>query len=109
MTEDGFIMSDEEEALTEALCLQANEIVALLVEKGRSYGDSWKARGGVGAYIVGIARKTDRLEHQVEPYGYDIFKAIEVTTHAGEPVRETLIDLVGYALLILVATWELPS
>ena len=29
----------------------------------QSYGDSWKRRGGVGAFMM-LARKFDRIEHQ---------------------------------------------
>ena len=41
----------------------------------QSYGDSWKQRGGVGAFMM-LARKWDRIEKQVEGYRYDIFDAM---------------------------------
>ena len=41
----------------------------------KSYGDSWKKRGGVGAFMM-LARKWDRLENQLSKEGYDIFKEI---------------------------------
>ena len=33
-----------------------------------SYGDSWRRRGGVGAFMM-LARKFDRIEHQSESTG----------------------------------------
>ena len=43
----------------------------------QSYGDSWKQRGGVGAFMM-LARKWDRLEKQVEDKHYDIFKSAQL-------------------------------
>jgi len=34
-----------------------------LVEAEKSYGDSWRKRGGVGAFMM-LARKWDRIENQ---------------------------------------------
>ena len=42
----------------------------------KSYGNSWKKRGGVGAFMM-LARKWDRIEQQVRESEYDIFKAIK--------------------------------
>ena len=42
-----------------------------------SYGDSWKRRGGVGAFMM-LARKFDRIEHQAQKHGWDIFEAGEI-------------------------------
>ena len=39
-----------------------------------SYGDSWRRRGGVGAFMM-LARKFDRIEHQSQRHGWDIFEA----------------------------------
>ena len=47
----------------------------MLINKGAQYGDSWKRRGGVGAYMM-LARKWDRIEETAKKNGYDIFKAI---------------------------------
>ena len=41
-----------------------------------SYGSSWRRRGGVGAFMM-LARKFDRIEHQSEKHGWDIFEAGE--------------------------------
>lgn len=40
----------------------AREDVAGLLKAQQSYGDSWKRRGGVGAFMM-LARKWDRLEN----------------------------------------------
>ena len=42
----------------------ANEDIAVLKEKEKTYGESWKLRGGVGAFMM-LARKWDRIENQV--------------------------------------------
>lgn len=42
----------------------AEEDVAGLKKAEESYGDSWKKRGGVGAFMM-LARKWDRIEKQV--------------------------------------------
>ena len=34
-----------------------------LVEAEKSYGDSWRKRGGTGAFMM-LARKWDRIENQ---------------------------------------------
>ena len=51
--------------------------VQALNEAQFSYGDSWKRRGGVGAFMM-LARKWDRLERAMqfpmEPVPYDIFE-----------------------------------
>ena len=36
-----------------------------LIESEKSYGDSWKRRGGTGAFMM-LARKFDRIEQQAE-------------------------------------------
>lgn len=38
--------------------------VMFLVERGKTYGDSWRKRGGIGAFMM-LARKWDRLENVV--------------------------------------------
>lgn len=97
--------------------------VAQLTRKDREYGGSWKKRGGVGAFMM-MARKWDRLEHQVDemrsysaPRGnslpaektgfmagpYDIFGHItggELEAGLGEKLLDTLGDLRRYALLV---------
>ena len=64
----------------------------------QSYGDSWRKRGGVGAFMM-LARKWDRLEKQVEEHGYDVFKAIESDTRR-EGIIDDIRDLRRYLLLV---------
>lgn len=78
----------------------AQEMVETLKKKGEHYGDSWKSRGGSGAFM-NIARKWDRLENQCSKIDYNVFKAILNDKAGDEGVRDSLLDLVGYGLLIL--------
>ena len=62
-----------------------------------SYGDSWRRRGGVGAFMM-LARKFDRIEHQSEKHGWDIFEAGEA--FKGEAgLLDDIRDLRRYLLL----------
>ena len=64
-----------------------------------SYGDSWKKRGGVGAFMM-LARKWDRLENSLERNNhYDIFKAIEMDRRA-EGMIDDIRDLRRYLVLV---------
>jgi hypothetical protein len=64
----------------------------------QSYGDSWKRRGGVGAFMM-LARKFDRVEHQSEKHGWDIFEAGAV--YSGEAgLLDDIRDLRRYLLLV---------
>ena len=74
-------------------------IVETLEKKGQSYGDSWKSRGGSGAFM-NIARKWDRLENQCKKKDYNVFQAIKECSEE-EGVKDSIIDLIGYGLLIL--------
>jgi hypothetical protein len=79
--------------------------VAKLIEAEKSYGDSWKKRGGVGAFMM-LARKWDRIEKQVSERGYDIFAAcIEDQRKEGviDDIRDlrTYLDLVEAELQVL--------
>ena len=49
-------------AYLKALAEIADEDVRGLLKAQESYGDSWKRRGGVGAFMM-LARKWDRLEN----------------------------------------------
>jgi hypothetical protein len=70
----------EEVALYDAEALESSQ---------KSYGDSWKKRGGVGAFMM-LARKWDRLENQVKKFNYDIFKAIY-----DDPSPKGILDDIG--------------
>jgi hypothetical protein len=83
----------------------------------QSYGDSWKRRGGVGAFMM-LARKWDRLEEALKPgehaqqgsarivrntteacAPYDIFRAAEIDKRA-EGLIDDIRDLRRYLLLV---------
>ena len=52
----------------------ATRDVAGLKRSQLSYGDSWKKRGGVGAFMM-LARKWDRLETALQPHPKDPHRA----------------------------------
>jgi hypothetical protein len=69
-----------------------------LIEAQRSYGDSWKKRGGVGAFM-NVCRKWDRLDVMLssdsEPRPqYDIFRAIEQEVKNGTAGEDKVLDAV---------------
>ena len=64
----------------------------------QDYGDSWRKRGGVGAYMM-LARKWDRIENQVVEKGWDIFKSIEQDIRP-EGILDDIKDLRRYLLLV---------
>lgn len=64
--------------------LEADKQGLLLAEK--SYGDSWKRRGGTGSFMM-LARKWDRIENQCKGESYDVFEAL-----ANYPGDDGLID-----------------
>ena len=77
----------------------ANGDVRTLKEKGKSYGDSWRKRGGVGAFMM-LARKWDRIEQQTTTEGYDIFRACYKTAENPEGLLDDIADLRAYLLLV---------
>ena len=64
----------------------------------QSYGNSWKQRGGVGAFMM-AARKWDRLQKQVEEHNYDIFAAM-LADQREEGILDDIRDLRRYLFLI---------
>tara|TARA_R110000796_G_scaffold252638_1_gene389678 strand:- start:5943 stop:6281 length:339 start_codon:yes stop_codon:yes gene_type:complete len=64
----------------------------------KSYGDSWKKRGGVGAFMM-LARKWDRIENQVVKEGYDIFETISKDPSTSG-ILDDIQDLRRYLLLV---------
>ena len=72
----------------------ANADVKLLVDKGKTYGDSWKKRGGVGAFMM-LARKWDRIEKAAREENFDIFAAIDNV----DELIDDIVDLRCYLLL----------
>ena len=62
------------------------------------YGDSWRKRGGIGAFMM-LARKWDRIEKQTFDYTYDIFLALEEDKRP-EGLMDDIKDLRRYLLLV---------
>lgn len=69
-----------------------------LVKARESYGDSWKKRGGVGAFMM-LARKWDRIENQTGEHGYDIFAAVKHDP-SDTGILDDIRDLRRYLLLV---------
>ncbi len=105
------------------MCLEYLERIAthdvdVLREKEKSYGDSWKRRGGVGAFMM-LARKWDRIEVALNPErvpgdqreaplsavthtripAFDIFRAVLDDTRP-EGILDDIQDLRRYLLLV---------
>lgn len=76
----------------------ASEDVNGLMKAQESYGDSWKKRGGVGAFMM-LSRKWDRLELQVQKHGYDVFAAAQADQR-NEGILDDITDLARYLLLV---------
>lgn len=74
------------------------EDIERLAKAEESYGDSWKKRGGVGAFMM-LARKWDRLENKTNDYGWDIFEAIQ-DDNRPEGILDDIRDLRRYLLLV---------
>lgn len=64
----------------------------------RSYGDSWKQRGGVGAFMM-LARKWDRIENQVKDFKWDVFEAVQDDARE-EGILDDIKDLRRYLFLV---------
>lgn len=70
----------------------------------QSYGDSWKKRGGVGAFMM-LARKWDRLEKALDPKqsegakAWDIFAAA-IHDKRPEGIIDDIRDLRRYLMLV---------
>jgi len=104
----------QSEGYLDALAAIAEEDVAGLKKAQQSYGNSWKSRGGVGAFMM-LARKWDRLENRVRrgmtqgslsapvtPINineYDIFAHV-ISDPRAEGVIDDIRDLRRYLLLV---------
>ena len=76
----------------------AQNDLSALQKAETSYGDSWRRRGGVGAFMM-LARKFDRIEHQSQKHNWDVFEAGEV--YVGEAgLLDDIRDLRRYLLLV---------
>jgi hypothetical protein len=77
-----------------------DEDIKHLHEKEKTYKDSWKRRGGTGAFMV-TARKWDRLENMLKPRGYDVFDGIRANCRGEDgTILAEIRDLRRYLLLI---------
>ena len=80
-----------------------NEICTVDAEeleiKEQTYGDSWRQRGGVGAFMM-LARKWDRIENQCAKEGYDIFAVLEGRLRIQDGLIDDIRDLRRYLLLV---------
>jgi hypothetical protein len=99
-------MTSKEQTITEmpqllqlVLNRAAKADVAALKEKHKTYGDSWKRRGGVGAFMM-LARKWDRIENQCRQNGYDIFELGKEQFAAVDGILDDIQDLRRYLLLV---------
>ena len=77
-----------------------------LTEAEKSYGNSWKKRGGIGAFMM-LARKWDRIENQVKPNNYDVIKALQADV-SETGILDDIRDLRRYLLLVEseTETWK---
>jgi hypothetical protein len=64
----------------------------------KSYGDSWRKRGGVGAFMM-LARKFDRIENQSQACHWDIFGAI-LDDMSSTGILDDIRDLRCYLYLV---------
>jgi len=76
----------------------ADSDVVALEKAEKSYGDSWRKRGGVGAFMM-LARKWDRIENQVKAQQYDVFHAIEADRRS-DGIMDDIQDLRRYLMLV---------
>jgi hypothetical protein len=98
---------DVKSSIIKAVGVLCQEDVDALHEAEQSYGDSWRQRGGVGAFMM-LARKWDRLEKQTNDFGYDLFAAINDDTR-DEGILDDIRDLRRYLLLVeshMLLSWE---
>ena len=64
----------------------------------KTYGDSWKKRGGMGAFMM-LARKWDRIENVCKKQNYDIFEGIRKDP-SPTGIIDDIRDLRAYLLLV---------
>lgn len=98
-TADELMEDTEKGYLTMILGLSQNDVKGLIASD-KKYGDSWKRRGGVGAFMM-LARKWDRLENLMkkQAFPYDIFWAL-AQDQRKEGIVDDIRDLRRYLLLV---------
>lgn len=78
----------------------AADAVGLIREKTGTYGDSWKRRGGPGAWFT-IVRPIDRLEGIAAKFGGDIFEAVRHHPSGDDGTALACVrDIMNYCILI---------
>ena len=94
------LTKDSGDGFLEQLDRITTEDAAGLKTAAKSYGHSWKKRGGVGAFMM-LARKWDRLEERLKKpeIAWDIFKGIAVDTR-NEGLIDDVRDLRRYLALV---------
>jgi hypothetical protein len=92
---EGVCMTEDYVHINKLAC----EDVERLIYKGKTYGDSWRKRGGVGAFMM-LARKWDRIENAAQAHDWNIFKAISAGPNGVDGVIEDIQDLRAYLLLV---------
>ena len=98
MAKNGDITPDDYSPIVNNIVGLANQDVEGLHNSEQSYGDSWKQRGGIGAFMM-LARKWDRLEKQVTEYNYDVFEAA-FDDMREEGILDDIRDLRRYLFLV---------
>ena len=98
MAKNGDITPDDYSPIVNNIVGLANQDVEGLHNSEQSYGDSWKQRGGIGAFMM-LARKWDRLEKQVIEHNYDVFLAIADDMRE-EGILDDIRDLRRYLFLV---------
>lgn len=97
---DNNLEVDSGEGFLDQLDTIALEDVAGLKKAYEAYQDSWKKRGGVGAWMM-ACRKFDRAENRLKNLDkpWDIFHGV-ATDDRGEGLIDDVRDLRRYLLLI---------
>jgi len=95
-------MSDNKTSMVylDELTHLSSEAVALILEKTKTYGPSWKKRGGAGAWFT-IVRPWDRLETIVERHGGDVLAAVLADMSGADGSALACVrDIKNYLMLI---------
>ena len=92
------LLGDSYQAVQQAALEVATTDQTVLIDKGTHYGDSWKKRGGVGAFMM-LARKWDRLENILGGVGSGPELVAALRRNPGN-VQDDAHDLRRYLLLV---------
>lgn len=98
-------MLPPDQQLAERLHRIAMADVEGLLNAQEKYGDSWRCKGGMGAYFT-ISRKVDRYEHACKAAEWDVFAAIrqnpasDGSMFGKDSLLDDVRDLRRYLLLV---------